>query len=398
MEEHEVIELLCSKGHRGSCTTEERWAAREIEDCLKGIGLHTSLQEFRGHRTYGEKLSIHLIPALVLSVLALVRTDLALLCAAFILFLTFSFLVECIWLIDVASRMMPKKQSVNVLAREENEKAEKRILFVAHHDSQKQGQIFNPKLIDLMKSRFSATSRITPIHLTFLGIVGLMLTSTGFFIDLDGTWMQIHLLLHISLLGWGVIATALVLEWTLSKTFVPGANDNASGVAVMLGLAGKLSGKDHSRNYGNIEFWYLSTGCEETGMGGALAFIREHGNELRGKPTSVLCLDVLGYGNIHYFTADGILFTRPYDSGLITIARDLMMEQFGKDRSFVCRVFTDGLAFTLNGFSAITFGSLDKQDLVQNYHWISDTPENIDPLAVAEAMKFMGSYIARLAQ
>ena len=399
MEEQGIIELLCSKGHRGSCTHEERWAAMEIHRLLEEIGLTPELQEFMGHRTFGEKLAVHMIPALVLSICAYMVRDLALLFSFLILLLAVSFSIESMWFVDVASRIFPRRGSVNVLAREEKKDAEKKILFVAHHDSQKKGQIFNPRLIELMKHRFSTTSRVTPIHLTFLGIIGLMVTSSGFAVDLPGIWQDVHLLAHGALLVWGLLTTGLVLEWTLSRVYVPGANDNASGVAVMVGLAEELSGKQQKAGtYENVEFWYLSTGCEETGLGGALAFIQEHGERVRDIPTSVLCLDGFGYGNLHYFTADGILLTRPYDSALINAAREVMTRESGSDRPFVCRVFTDGLAFSLRGFPAITFGSLDEESLVKNYHWHTDIPEHVDYRSVAEAKGFLRSYVERITQ
>jgi hypothetical protein len=397
MDLQKTIEHLCSKGHRGSTTQKEEWAAGEIVTTFTSFGLKTELQRFASHRTYGERLAIHLVPALLLSVLAPFHSDLVIPILVLIGFLIVSFTIENLFLFDVTSRLIPLKRSVNVLAHQPHEGASRRIVLTAHHDSQKEGQIFNPKLIELMQGRFSVNSRITPIHLTFLGIVGLFCTSGGFILKLDGDLASVHALLHWLLLIWTTFATGLVLQWTLNTRYVPGANDNATGVAVMLSLAEDISAMESSRiPPSEIEYYFLSTGCEETGMGGALAFICDNREFLDEKPTSIVCLDGFGTGDLRYLIRDGMLMTKPYDQFLINVARKTTLERYGEERPFISRIFTDGFAFATRGYQAITFGCLPEDLTLANYHWRTDTPENVNMDTVHGARDFLREYVAIL--
>jgi len=399
MDMPEVIEHLCSRGDRGSTTPNEHWAANEIEKLMRNKDLIIENQTFKGNKTFGERLVIHLLPSFLVSLIPLYSEELAPLSSLFLGFFIFSFIVEVHWFKDIASRVFLKKLSMNILARQSKPEAERRILIVAHYDSQKKGNIFNPRFVDFMTRFSSTTSTITPLHLTFLSIVGLLFTTTTFLVHPTGNDATIHLILHVLFLIWTGFSLILVTEWTLGKTYVPGANDNATGVAVMVDMSASMTKSDwgvSKSDMDSIEFWFLASGCEETGLGGAMNFIRMNRTELKSKPLQVICLDGLGYGNIHYFTADGILKTRPYDKNMIHVADKLMRERYGEDRSFVCRVFTDGLAFTLNGFPALTFGSLDHEKLIKNYHWHSDTPENVDVEALLEARDFILEYARKL--
>ena len=420
MEKLELIEYLCSKGHRGSTTGNERWAAGEMEKMFSEMGLHTKRQDFMGSQTYGEKLAIHLGGALILAILPFMRSDLMIVIIPLLGFLIASFYIEATYFIPVLSSVFPKRGSQNILAIQPSSgTTNKRILLVAHVDSQKEGSIFDPKLIELMKGFASPTSTITPIHLTFLSIVGLLISSCFYLLDLGNSLSIIHGFVHLLLFAWALFSFLLVAEWMLNDVYVPGANDNASGVAVMMDLCSTFSDENNGKNIrrpenrngrggkgGNvdslekeandIEMCYLITGCEETGLGGAVSFIKEYRDWLNEKETCVMALDGLGSGNIHYFTGDGMLKILPYDQGLIETAREVAKVRFGEERPFICRVFTDGLAFSANEYRTITFGSLEKDKLITNYHWHTDTPENIDKGSLDEASGFLEAFLMKL--
>ena len=396
MDKREIVAHLCSRGHRGSTTDNERWASIQIKEFLENQSILTELRSFKGNKTYGERLAVHLLFALLASSLPFFEKALVPVSLALLLFLILSFVLESMKFMEVLSRIFPKGSSANVLGRLEEVEAEKRIIFVAHYDSQKEGLIFSPKLIDVMKRFASPSARVTPIHLTFLSIVGLFVTSSLFFVELPGFFSLLHLVIHILLMTWTFLSLVLVLQWMVGSCYVPGANDNATGVAVMLDLARKYSRERKEGAHQGTDLWFLATGCEETGLRGALAFIKEKKKELREKETYVLCLDGFGYGKLHYFTADGILKATPYDRELIKLARELAEEKFPGAEPFVCRVFTDGLAFSVLGFRAITFGSLDKDKIIENYHWRTDTPENVDFESVEKAQEFVEAFVERL--
>jgi len=403
MDKQEIVTHLCSKGHRGSTTEEEKWAAEWIQGFMREHGLETELLPFRGSRTYAQRLVVHLIPVVLIAFLipALFVPSPWEEALPFVLlalgFLILSFFIETVLLVEVLSHLTPKRDSVNVLGKLGDSGATRRLLFVAHYDSQREGDLFNPERLEQMRKFASPASRITPIHITFLAVVGLLPYPFIFGMELPWFLFVPAYLIYLGLLLWLTAALAINVQWTTSKRFVPGANDNATGVAIMLDLARKYAQEKKAGGFGGVELWFLATSCEETGMDGALKFIREKGKELKEKGTQVINLDGFGQGIIHYLTADGCLITRAYNRELVKQAEELARESFPEVTPFVCRVFTDGLAFAVKGFKAISFFSFDSNDLtVHHYHWRTDTPENVNFQAVEQAQGFVEAFVRRL--
>ncbi len=396
MDKREIVEHLCSRGHRGSTTGNEEWAASEINGLFRDHDIGTETQEFMGNKTYGEKLTIHLSLAICAALIPFFFPDLIVAGVILLVLLIFSYSLEAILFVEVFSRIFPKGPSRNVLGKMEYPGAVQRILFVAHYDSQKEGFLFSPKLVDLMKRFASPDSRITPIHLTFLSIIFLCLSTAFFQIDIPEALEVPHLIGHVLIMLWALFALILVLQWTVNSRYVPGANDNATGVVVMLDLAGKYATMQKEGTLPEVNLWFLASSCEETGLGGSLDFIDRHEDALREKETFIVCLDGLGYGDLHYFTADGILRTRAYDKDMIALAEGLARDRFPEVRPFICRVFTDGLAFSTRGYRAITFGCLDREHVIKNYHWRTDTPENVDYKAMERAQEYIEAFVERL--
>jgi len=82
-----------------------------------------------------------------------------------------------------------------------------------------------------------------------------------------------------------------------------GANDNASGVAVLLSLAEQVV----SEPLEHAEVWFVATGSEETGLNGARALLGRYEKEL--KDAYFFAIDTVGAGRIHYSTQER--FMRP---------------------------------------------------------------------------------------
>ena len=397
MNKKEMVETLCSKGHRGSTSAEERWAAEWVKGFWEEHGLETVLLPFRGATTYAQRLVVHLLPVAVAALLVFLGGWFPLLSLLLLVLLLASFTVECVFLAPVLSRLTPQGDSVNVLGKLERPGATKRILICAHYDSQREGELFNPKNIERMKGFVTPNSRITPIHLTYLSAAFLAVTSALFMMELASPFTLVLQLLHLLSTAWILVSLAINLQWMTSKRFVPGANDNATGVAVMLDIARKYALKWQEGENSNADLWFLATGCEETGMDGSLAFIRQKKAELKEKETLVVNLDGFGQGAVHYLTADGCLITRPYDPGLVKLAGELEKERFPDIRPLVSRVFTDGLAFSVAGFPAITFLALDSINLAaHHYHWRTDIPENVNFQAVDRAQLFVEAFLEKL--
>ena len=104
-----------------------------------------------------------------------------------------------------------------------------------------------------------------------------------------GWWRSCSALLFLAFAatgaGWCATCLALTpvhlivfwLTWQPDTTpYTAGANDNATGVGVLLNLGARLA----QEPLGNTEVWLLASGCEEVGSVGAQAFVRAHRHEL----------------------------------------------------------------------------------------------------------------------
>jgi len=156
---------------------------------------------------------------------------------------------------------------------------------------------------------------------------------------------------------------------------VPGANDNLSAVAVLVALARSLA----ERPTPGVRVLLLSTGSEESFMEGMQGFVRRHRAELDPARTTVLCLECLGSPTLTLVEAEGMLRMRPYSD----IARRRLAdagEAAGVElvRGLRTVAATDALVAMRRGYPAVTLASIDETKFPSNYHWPTDTPENLD--------------------
>jgi hypothetical protein len=159
-----------------------------------------------------------------------------------------------------------KGRSQNVWARIPASKTPaRRVLLVAHLDSHRTPWAFtSPRKLLFLRV------------MTTVGVGSFVLATLLYFLVL---------LTEAALLRW--LPTALVpvfmtlLGLTLEPDATPfthGANDNASGVSIVLSLASRLSRSPLPRT----GVWALCSGCEEVGSYGVQAFVNRHRSELRG--------------------------------------------------------------------------------------------------------------------
>ncbi len=111
------------------------------------------------------------------------------------------------------------------------------------------------------------------------------------------------------------LALALALEQSRSPS-VPGANDNASGVAALLEVVRQL---DAERPDG-LEVMLVVPGCEESGMGGMAAWLDGPGARLEREATLVVGLDTVGSGEPIVLTGEAGLWPVRYDAADVRLA------------------------------------------------------------------------------
>ena len=375
---------------RPSASPGEEAGARWVQSRLRDIGLRAEVEEFQFCGDIGPSWSLHGLAAVLSAALGLRGGRAARLGAAVGALTAASFWGDATTEFHLLRRLLPRRASYNVLARLPNPRAERILVVSAHHDASHSGLVFHPAIAGTA-ARLQGEASPPPLEIPLLSMIAISAAAV-----LRGAGVR-HRLLRLGLFLGAILNAAFsALMHDLSRSPVsPGANDDASGVAVLLALA------EHVTNQppGGLEVWFLSTGSEEGLLGGMSAFIERHGAELRGRRPFVLNLEMTGSGHPVYVESEGFLRRYPYHAEAVGLARDVAdEEEFADVGSLAVAPFvSDALIATRHGIPAITIASVNDAGIVPNYHWPSDTPENVDLRSVESAYAFCDRLVSRLA-
>jgi hypothetical protein len=275
----------------------------------------------------------------------------------------------------VFRRLLPWRTTYNVVAEAGDRGAERTIVFVAHHDAAHGGLVFAPQLTTVPADAFPDwyEKQETSPQVMLLVVAGPALVALGALAGLRplrrlGTFLSLG-------------STAAFADIAL-RPVVPGANDNLSGVAVLLELARALQ----ERPVEGVRVLLVSTGSEESFMEGMRGFARRHFPELPRERTEVICLDSVGSPELILIEGEGMLRMRDYTPEL----RDRLAavaERAGVRlrRRLRLGLATDGLIALKAGYPSAALGSITKYKLPLNYHSPRDTAEALHYETVRDA-------------
>jgi Zn-dependent M28 family amino/carboxypeptidase len=169
-------------------------------------------------------------------------------------------------------------------------------------------------------------------------------------------------------------AIALNLDIARSPT-VPGANDDATGVAVALDLARALAADPLEHTDVRVAL----VGSEESGMGGFHAFLQSCRADLDPARTLVIGLDTLGCGTPILARGEGAILTHRYREADLALA-DEGAAHAGEPAPQRWRIgaWTDPLLALTRGIPAICLLSIGPGGSYTHYHVPSDLPEHVD--------------------
>jgi Zn-dependent M28 family amino/carboxypeptidase len=177
-----------------------------------------------------------------------------------------------------------------------------------------------------------------------------------------------------------------------ARRVVPGANDNLSAVAVNVALAHALREDPPD----GVRVILLSTGSEESFMEGMQAFGRRHFPSLPRGTTEFVCLECVGSPQLCVVEGEGMLRMRYYDDGsreaLAAAGRAAGVELRRGLRTVAA---TDGLISLRAGYPTCTLGGVDDTKFPANYHWPTDTPDNLNWDSVERALAVTDAYVRR---
>jgi hypothetical protein len=284
-------------------------------------------------------------------------------------------------------RFLPSRATWNVVAETGDPSAEHTLMFVAHHDAAHWGLLFHPGVLPLVDRLFPgllARSNTSPPLMAPV-IAGPLLVALG---ALAGRRRA---------LSWGsafALGSAATFAEIGVRDAVPGANDNLTGVATLLGLATELA----EQPLEGLRVLLVSTGSEEAFMEGMQAFARRHFPDLLPERTHVVCVDTVGSPQLTLIEGEGMLRMRDYPNDFKSFVSECADDSGVElSRGLRLRNATDGLIALRAGYPTVAIGSVTELKVPSNYHWPTDTAENVDHERVSDAVTLCTAIAQRLA-
>ncbi len=164
-----------------------------------------------------------------------------------------------------------------------------------------------------------------------------------------------------------------------------GANDNASGVAVVLETARIIS----QQKPASARIVFLFSGSEEIGLRGILDFLSHHCKD--AIPRVFLNIDSCGRGKLAMVTAEGWLIPQSSDSKLREIGYKcaktlgINLEETGSRRAII----SDMVATLRHGYPGLTITALKEKNSTFFSHSPEDTIEKISVGTMIDAVNLL---------
>jgi hypothetical protein len=359
-----LIEVLAgSIGPRRPTGYGELAAGLEMRAALASSGIESRLEEFRAYSTFALPQAAPFALALGAGLLPrrrrLLRSLLALKAAL-------AASLESEFSRFAPSRLVSSGRSQSLVAEIEPAGEVLRTLcLVSHLDSSRSGLMFDP--------------RVTPHLGSIVAVVGVAFGIQGLEPLLEGRRAGRALLGSSRALL--AAAALLIAEREIRGVDVPGANDNASGVAATAVLAAECTAEPLEAT----RLVVLMTGGEEAGVLGMRAFLDAHDT------AGWLFLNFDGVAapaSLHFLHREGgELRNWQADTGMRAVAERIEQARpelglSGTDRG--SGLPYDATPVLARGGRALTLTV--QNGSIPNYHWPTDTPDRLDPEVLGRAL------------
>ena len=265
----------------------------------------------------------------------------------------------------------PAKESANVYARRKpSGEIKRRIIFGGHADAAyEMAYVLHPDKRMIFRVIGGALG----------GVLCMWCSSLAFFLQSfsgpmqpSGVWLFMGVLAIL-----GIPALLAGFFFINKKQVVDGANDNLSGCLVAMGVLREMARQGVRLQ--NTEVCCLITGGEESGLRGAMAFVKAHKEELKAVDTVFIALETL--------RETGQLMVYPLGmNGTQKNSRraTALLQKAGRRLGFPLREAglypgaTDAEAFSREGLTACGLCGVDHAPQPY-YHTRYDTFDNISP-------------------
>ncbi|MFG2002790.1 M28 family peptidase [Spirillospora sp. NPDC048911] len=375
---------------RPPCSPGEREAAHLIADRLHALGHSAKVQDVPAYGSYawpvGALAALSTLTGLTGKRLRWTGTFAGAM-------LTAALADEISYGRQFARTMLSRRRTAcNVVAdltpsRAQRQAPHRTLVVMAHHDAAPSGTVFDQTLSRWFASRFpGAVERMTenpPLWWPVVAgpaLIALGSAARSAVLRRTGTALSALTVAAMADIG--------------SRRAVPGANDNLSGVAVLIALAESLG----RRPIPGLRVLLFSAGAEEALQEGVRGFAHHYFPDLPRESTWFLNLDTVGSGNLVLLDGEGPLRIEPYDAAFGDMIAHCALEQdIDVRRGLRSRASTDAVVPHRHGYPTACLVSLDDQKLIPNYHLHTDLPEHVDYRCVADAAQLAESVARALA-
>jgi hypothetical protein len=281
--------------------------------------------------------------------------------------------------------VLPPSTATNVVATMGPADARRTIVLVAHHDAAHSGLVFHPGVPDTIErvfpKFFEAANTSPPLMWPAVG--GPALAALGAATGRRGLAKAGAILSAAFAAGMADIG---------SRSVVPGANDNGTGVIALIALARALA--EHPTE--SVRVILVST-SEEGTCEGMRRFAERHFDELPTDDTFFLAIDTVGSPHLLVLRGEGMIGVTEYPARSLELidglADELGIWMFPNLR---LRNATDGVFPLAAGYECASLCSCTRIKQPSNYHWPTDTVENVDFGTVGDAVRLVEAVVRRL--
>lgn len=373
--------LAVTIGPRGATRPEERQAADYAFQHVEALGYQPEMEHFRSATTiYLPHIITALLMLIAFIIYPLFGRASAAIAAGLSLFALVSDLLELGFLPNPLRWVTPKGNSQNVFATLDPQHDYRQdLILVGHLDTHQTGKIFSSR-------------GWVKFFQTFTTIAFAAFSAqVGFF--LAGIIAQWNWLWYASIPSALAALILLAICWEADRApFSPGANDNASAVAMVLTLAENL--RNAPLNHTRV--WFVLTGCEEVQHYGMIDFIKRH--KQTWVDPKVLVFEMVGVAGPAWETKEGIIVPFKPDKNLVQIVETIAKQhpELGAYPTFIVGGNSEMADAHRAKLPAITFFGLTPDGHAPYWHQLADTPDKMDPNVLANTYQFTRLFIDRV--
>ena len=377
----ETVSGLVGFRRRGPGTDAERRASIWLGDELARAGRDVRIEPFWCRPNTALAHTWHVALAIAGSLVAIPSHTVG---AVLVAVALVSIVADATIGMSLGRRLTLEHASQNVIATSPNKSAHPvRLIITANYDAGRAALAYR----DVFRATSARLRRLlgnrAPGWLGWLTIATVWLLATAIMRIAGGsksTVGAVQLVPTVAL----VIAAPLLLDLA-GADWSPGANDNASGVAVAMALAAALDAAPPA----GVAVDLVLTGAGEGGGIGLGKYLRANRRTL--KPSSAIVFGVAptGGGRPRWWVGDGQFFPLRTSGTLRNLAAETAAaEPHLHAAPHRGRSATPALSALKRRLPAIAIGCLDDRGLAPHSHQAGDTEDNLDSKSLDEALQF----------